>query len=192
MQVADALPATMFIYSDGGFAAVPNFSLGNLDPKYVPIGGEVPDNLAVVAFTAERNAEKAGEAQAFARLQNSGAEDLEVEVSLFLNDELLDASRVSVPAESEAGVQFELDVVEDGVLRLQLNHQDDLSLDDRGHVALGVPRRARVLLVSPGHSDALRLAMTTDQAIKVADLTFAEPSILKTKSAPGSGGGRGL
>ena len=35
---ADALPAKLFIFSDGRFADVNDFSLGNLDPIYVPIG----------------------------------------------------------------------------------------------------------------------------------------------------------
>lgn len=181
VQVADALPATLYIYSDGGFSAVPNFSVGNLEPKYFPIGTAEAENLAVVAFTAERNPEKPQQTQAYARVQNSSAADVDVEVSLFLNDTLADASSVRVPAQGEAGVQFELQNVDDGVLRLELNHRDQLAVDDRAWVAIGVPRRAKVLVVTPGHSDALRLAMTTDQAAKVAELSFAEPAVLKTR-----------
>ncbi len=181
VQVAEALPATMYIYSDGGFASVPNFQLGNLEPKYIPIGEKEAENLAVVAFTADRNPEKPGQAQAYARLQNSGDQDAQVEVSLYLNNTLADASQVKVPANGEAGVQFDLQNVDDGVLRMELKHTDHLALDNQAHVALGIPRRARVLIVSPGHSDALRLAMTTDQAVKTAELAFADPSVLKTK-----------
>lgn len=182
VQVAEALPATLYIYSDGGFPAVPNFSLGNLEPKYIPIGTEAADNLAIVAFTADRNPEKPGAAQAYARLQNSGALDVEAEVSLYLNDTLADASHVKVPADGEAGVQFELQNVDDGVLRLEIGTKDHLAVDDRAHVAIGVPRRARVLIVTPGlGDDALRLAMTTDQAVKIAELAFAEPAVLMTK-----------
>jgi hypothetical protein len=181
VQVADALPATMFVYSDGGFAAVPTFSLGNLDAKYVPLGTDLPPNLGIVAFTADRNPEKPGQAQAYARLQNSGTEDVSVEVALYLNDTLVDASKVKIPADGQAGVQFDLQNIDDGVLRLELNQQDSLSLDNKAYVALGVPRRARVLVVSPGHSDALRLAMTTDQAVKIAELTFVDPEVLKMR-----------
>lgn len=181
VQVADALPATMYIYSDGGFASVPNFSLGNLEPKYYPIGSDAPDNLAIVAFSAERHEEKPAQAQAYARLQNSGIEDAEAEVSLYLNGTLADASQVKVPAGGEAGVQFDLQSVDDGVLRLELNRKDRLAVDDQAYVAIGVARRARVLLVSPGHSDALRVAMTTEQASKIAELSFADPAVLKTK-----------
>jgi hypothetical protein len=184
VQVAEAQPATMYIYSDGGFAEVPNFSLGNLNAEYVPIGEEVSQNLAIVAFTADRNPEKPGQAQAYARIQNSNAEPAQVEVSLFLNNTLADASQVTVPANGESGVQFDLQNVDDGVLRVELTHQDHLALDNKAHVALGVPRRARVLIVAPPRSeafDALRLAMTTDQAVKSAELSLAEPAVLKTK-----------
>lgn len=181
VQVAEALPATLYIYSDGGFSAVPNFSLGNLEPKFIPIGSDAPDNLAVVAFTADRNPEKPGAAQAYARLQNSGGLDVEAEVSLYLNDTLADASNIKVPADGEAGVQFELQNVDDGVLRLEIGTKDHLALDDHAYVALGVPRRARVLVVTAGHNDAMRLAMTTDQAVKIAELAFAEPAVLMSK-----------
>lgn len=181
VQVAEALPATMFIYSDGGFAEVPNFSLGNLKPIYVPIGDPAAENHGIVAFTADRNPEKPGQAQAYARIQNSGKVEKITEASLYLNDTLADATQVKVPADGEAGVQFDLQNIDEGVLRLELTEKDFLALDNRAHVALGVPRRARVLLVSPGHSDALRLAMTTDQAVKVAELALADPAVLKTK-----------
>jgi len=47
IQVADPMPATMYLYTDGGFSAVPNFSLGNLEPLYIAVGSESPKNLAV-------------------------------------------------------------------------------------------------------------------------------------------------
>ena len=113
IQVADALPATLYILSDGGFPPVPNFSPGNLDPKYIPIGtGAGAANIAIVAFSTERNAEKPDQLQAFGRLENYGLEDVKLDVSLFLNGELLDASNVSVPAQGSAGVQFSLEDIE--------------------------------------------------------------------------------
>ncbi|MGE0756263.1 MAG: BatA and WFA domain-containing protein, partial [Pirellulaceae bacterium] len=181
IQVADELPATMYIYSDGGVPSVSNFSLGHLTPVFIPIGSPAPENVGIVAFTADRNPEKPGETQAFARIQNGGAEDVTVEISLFLNEILADASEVTVPAAAETGVEFDLEAVEDGVLRLDIARADHLPLDNRAHVALGVPRPARVLLVTNGDSDALRLALTTEQATKVAEISFAEPSVLKTK-----------
>lgn len=55
IQVADAMPADLIVFSDGGFDAVTDFSLGNLIPTYVAIGSDKIENVAVTAFSAERN-----------------------------------------------------------------------------------------------------------------------------------------
>ncbi|MFV1968108.1 MAG: BatA and WFA domain-containing protein, partial [Pirellulaceae bacterium] len=174
VPVADALPATLYIYSDGGFASVSDFSLGNLDPVYIRIGTDSPQNVGVVAFSADRNPARPGRTQAFARLENSVLAEVSVDVDLYLNDELVDASNVTVPAGGETGVQFELKEVEEGSLRVELAAGDHLSLDDTAYAALGVTRRARALIVTP-RNDALRLAASTDEAAKFADVTFATP-----------------
>jgi hypothetical protein len=186
VPVGEAQPATLYIYSDGGVAAVPNFSLGNLTPDYRPVGMEKPKNLGIVSFTAERNPEKEGQVQAFGRIENSGDEDVDVEVDLFLNGKLQDAQEVSVPKHDGAGVKFSLeeaDFDEDGQasLRMELKHNDDLALDNVAHAAFNAPRKARVLVVTP-HNDALKLAMETDEAIKLAEVKLAEPALLESKA----------
>lgn len=182
VQVAEPLPATVYILSDGGFASVPDFSLGHLTPVYIAMGSRSPRNVGIVAFSVERNPDRPGETVAFARLENSGREDAALEATLHLDDDadVADASRVTVPARGEAGVRFRLGPIEEGVVRIQLQHQDDLSLDNSAYAALGTPRRARVLCVTP-HNDALRLALTTDEAAKAADVTLGTPEQLESK-----------
>ncbi len=58
VQVADAMPADLLIYSDGGFQTVTEFSLGNLIPQFISIGSSDVTNLAITAFSAERNVEQ--------------------------------------------------------------------------------------------------------------------------------------
>ena len=41
IQVAEAVPATLYILSDGGFTPPPG-DLGNLSAKYIPIGADMP------------------------------------------------------------------------------------------------------------------------------------------------------
>lgn len=179
VQVADALPATLYLYSDGGFAAVPDFSLGNLEPKYIPIGSPQPRNVALVAFTADRNPERPEQLQAFARCQNSGAQDVSTQASLYLDDVLLDAARVEIPAGGSAGIEFDLSHRDHGVLRLELEHRDDLPLDNKAYTALNPSRQARVLVVTPGN-DALRLALATDEVQELAEVVIGEPALLNT------------
>src|SRR5487761_1669062 len=54
-QVAEAEPATLYIFSDGKFPDVKDFSLGHLRPVYEPIGAETSENVAIAAFTATRH-----------------------------------------------------------------------------------------------------------------------------------------
>jgi von Willebrand factor type A domain/Aerotolerance regulator N-terminal len=180
VQVADALPATMYIISDGGVPAVPDFSPGNLTAKYIKIGTATPKNIGIVAFSTQRNSEKPGQLQAFARLENSGEEDIEVDVALYLDGGLVDASSVAVPTDGAEGVNFVLNDIESATLKLEVQYNDDMSLDNAAFATINTPRRARVLVVTPGN-DALKFAITTTAASKVADVSFAEPATLETK-----------
>ncbi|MEQ8786013.1 MAG: VWA domain-containing protein [Pirellulaceae bacterium] len=188
VPVADAMPATLYIFSDGGFGAVANFDWGNLDPRYIKLGQEDVGNVGVVAFTTERNLEKPGQTQAFARLENFGAEDVTVEAALFHNDRLRDVKNVDVPANGSAGVEYELTdlggeggLVDEGVLRLEVSTDDPLAVDDVAYAAMNPPRQARVLLVTPDN-EAIKLALGTDEAIKLANVQIAQPALLETKA----------
>src|SRR6185503_19225346 len=81
IKTAEAQPAALYILSDGGFASVPTFKLGNLTPEYVKQAGETQKNVAIVALSTEVNTEKPGRVQAFARLENHADEETSVEAS---------------------------------------------------------------------------------------------------------------
>src|SRR6185503_3168781 len=111
----------------------PAFKLGNLTPEYLRQAGETQKNVAIVSFSTEVNPEKPGNVQAFARLENHADEGASVEASLFLNETLLDAKTVALPKRDvktglagAAGVNFDMQEIDSGVLKLKLNIQDDL------------------------------------------------------------------
>ena len=183
VQVAAAKPATLYIMSDGGFEAIPEFSIGNLTPKYVPIGGETPVNVAITAFKTESNPEIPEQAQAFARLENSGPEDVEVDLSLYNeSDQLLDAVRTSIPSQGTSGVEFDLANLQSGFLKLVLEYTDDLPLDNIAYAAVNPPRPAQILMVRPsgGFNDPIGLALSTVGAQDVAVVQLAKPQDLKS------------
>ena len=188
MKTAEAQPATLYILSDGGFASVPTFKLGNLTPEYIKQAGEEQRNVAIVAFNTEANPEKPGKVQAFARLENHADDQAEVEASLYLGDTLLDAKSVTIPPRDRknqlpgaTGVHFEMQEIESGILKLQINAKDQLAADNRAFAVVNMPRPAKVLVVTPG-TDALLLALKTDEAQKVANISIAEPKLLETKA----------
>jgi hypothetical protein len=191
VQVAEAMPATLYIFSDGRFGPVAGFALGNLDPKFVPIGSADARNVGITAFSLRRNESKPDRLQAFARLENFGREPVGVSTELLLDDRLIDADHADVAPGESRGVSFDLGAVESGVLKLRLTDKnvrlpdkgataDDLALDDVAYAIISPPRRSKVLLVTPG-DDPLRLALQTKEAAEVADVQVEPPGFLKTK-----------
>src|SRR5437763_12064091 len=152
VRTAEAKPATLLILSDGGFTSVPTFKLGNLTPEYVEQAGIRQKNVAIVAFSTEVNPEKPGHVQAFARLENHADEETSVEASLFLNDLLQDAKTITIPKRDEkthlpggAGVNFDMQEIESGILKLQIKVNDQLVADNTAFAVVNLPRRAKVL-----------------------------------------------
>ena len=191
IAVADALPATAYIFSDGRVPRISKFTLGNLDPVYVPIGSDQCHNIGIVAFSAQRNPEKPDRLQVFGRLQhfdedasddNDGADDegsSRVEVALYLDGDLIDASQVDVPHSGFGGLKFDLQDLNQGTLMLSIEDADDFQVDNLAYTAINLPLPAKVLLVTPGN-EALLMALGTTQAIGLADTVIAEPDLLQT------------
>ncbi len=186
-NAAEAMPATMYIFSDGGFASIPNFKLGNLDPQYMQVGKEAFENTAIVAFNAERNPNKQGELQVFARVENFGPSAVSLDANLMLDDELLDAQRLEIPGRVGAdkppgsqGLKFELKDLEGGILKLVLNHNDQLAADNQAQVIVSESRQAKILLVTPGNNQPLQIALDTEEVKRFAQVQTEAPTFLTT------------
>ncbi len=178
VQVADPMPATLFILSDGKFADVSEFRLGNLDPVYMPIGSPEAANVGILAFTARPSLTDRTQLEPFARLGNFGPEKVTVSVELRLDHQLVDASEVDIPPGDTMRVAFDaLTVVDTGVLELRLASRDDLACDDVAWAVVNPPRRSKVLLVTPGN-DSLEIAFGTEAVRELADLSVESPDFL--------------
>ena len=91
VDVVEAQPATVYIFSDGRFEAVKDFSLGNLKPIYVPIGSFDAKNLAITTFATRRNESQPEEQQAFVQVANFSDKPQKATVELSLDGQFLDA-----------------------------------------------------------------------------------------------------
>ena len=179
VQVADAMPADLKIYSDGGFQPVTEFNLGNLIPTYISIGSKTPRNLAITAFSAERNLENPGEVQAFATIANLGTEPIEATATLMMDGEFLDASSVSLQPSDQTGLSFAVDSDEAVQLSLQLDVDDDLVTDNVAFAGLTPLRNVNVLVVTPGNTP-LEMGLQTTKAAKICQSEFVSPNYLET------------
>jgi hypothetical protein len=176
----EVLPAKVFILSDGKFPPDENFSLGNLEPVFMPIGQPGAANVGIVAFSVRRNEERDNQLEAFGSIQNFGDAAMPMPVDLLLNGNTIDTSQVQVKPGETAGVSFRLPDVDSGVLQLQLTQSDLFVDDNRAWAAVNSSRRPKVLLVTPGN-DALELALATPRAGEMAEISKAKPDVLKTK-----------
>jgi len=175
-QVAEALPAKLYIVSDGKFADVQGFSLGNLEPVYVPIGSS-GENLGITSFTTRRNEERQDELQAFARIENFGQAAQEVAVELLMDGELLDAQRVKVAAGEATGLVFELGTLESGGLELRIDAPDALASDNRAWTSVRPAAPVPILVVTPGN-EPLRMTLATERVAQLANVQFVTPDYL--------------
>ncbi len=178
VQVAEAMPANLYVISDGGFNQS-QFQMGNLNPQFIPIGNAEVKNVGILAFTAERNLEKPEQVEAFARIRNFGSEPVTVTASLSLNNNLVDASEVKLEADGESGATFQLKDVSDGQLKIELEISDDLALDNVAFAGLDPPRQLQVVLVTAGNTP-LTTALATTQAQTVASVSTVSPDDLES------------
>ncbi|HEV3138508.1 MAG TPA: hypothetical protein VGZ26_11405, partial [Pirellulales bacterium] len=179
-QAAEGMSAVLYIFSDGKFPDVEGFSLGSLEPVFVPIGQPDAPNLGIVSFSTRRREDKKDQLQAFARLQNSGPEPVTAEMELFLDDALLDAAKVEIKPHGSGAVVFDLGDLHSGSLKLRTRPGGALSLDDEAWATVDPPTRSRVLLVTPGN-DALELALGTKSALELAEIEIGKPDVLESQ-----------
>jgi len=190
--VAKALPATLYIISDGGFRSIPDITLANLATKYMPVG-EDESNVGIVVFTADSNPEKPGQLQAYARLENSGPEPVTLTLELYVDKrrEPSDVVKLTVPAHNKirgpgsVGAKFNLSdlAIDDGdqtSLRAVINHKDNMMIDNTAYVALNRPRLAKILLVTASNP-LLKHALNTSKIKEISDVLLVEPAALTTK-----------
>jgi hypothetical protein len=179
IQVAEALPATVSLFSDGGFLGLSDFNLGNLSIRYVPIGSNNVNNVAIEAFSILRNEERPDEIQAYARVASYDEKPIEVGASLYLDDALVDAVRVKLEPGKESGVTFDLASTDTarGSFRLVLDHEDQLQVDNTAYAALRPLKPSNVLLVTAGNKP-LQKSVETAAVQSIANVQIIDPSVL--------------
>jgi hypothetical protein len=197
IDIVEAQPATLYIFSDGRFEDVKGFSLGNLrglnpddpddPPVYVPIGSFDAKNLAITGFTTRRSEEKPDERQAFVQVTNFTENPQSADVEIQLDGKFLDARQVEVKPGESSGAVFPLADAPAGKLTATLKYKldtpaklDALRQDDTGYAALNDAKPGRVLVVTPGNV-ALEVALATERMAKLGKIEFVTPDKLTSE-----------
>ena len=181
-EVTEQQQVELYIFSDGRFRGVEGFSLGNLQPKFLPMGSFASQNMAITAFNTRQSDERPELQQAFAKVANFSERAQPVIVELYLEQQLLDAVELKIPAGDVAAAIFNLPGVSEGKLIAKLvipsGFEDKLSIDNKAYAVLEDSRDARVLLVTPGNS-VLEVALSTERMKRLAKVDKASPDIMK-------------
>lgn len=188
VDVVPPEPATLFILSDGRFADVEDFALGNLEPVYVPLGSPETKNIAITALETRRSESQDGGLQAFVQAANYGPDEIEAIVELRRAGGLIDAQRLTLPAGKSAGVTVPIgDATPElggGVLTARLTPDtlaatgDRLPIDNTAYAAINDPASSRVLLVTSGNV-AIEQALATGRVVRLGDITIEPPAFLE-------------
>jgi hypothetical protein len=201
IATADVETARLYLFTDGGFADVEGFSLGNLQPEIVLVGStgraaatEPPseaersgttapsDNVAILSLQSARNEERPEQFQVFGRVHNYRDEPVETLAQLLRHDldqgghpgTLIDAIALEVPARSDQAFKFDLPDPGRVLLEVRLQVEDALDLDNRAYTTVGIPRKAQVLFVSRGDR-YLTGTLRTPATAQIADVQEVSP-----------------
>ena len=173
IATAESTPK-LVILTDGAFADIQGFSLGNLEPELIVIGQGPPEfkpgqneekttyptnNLAVLTMQARRNEESPNTIEVFGRLKNYGSADNTTELKLFrlpvdatkAEQTLIDALKITVPGESEKGFQFTIADTGAQALMIDCQSNDLLKADNIAYAVVPPDRKPSIRLVSSGN-----------------------------------------
>ena len=182
-EVTKQQDVELYIFSDGRFPSIEDFSLGNLRPQFLPLGSFAAENLAITAFNTRRNDERPELQQAFVQVANFSEQEQTSIVELHLDERLLDAAELTIPAAGVASATFNLSGETEGALRARLDvseeFSDQLKLDDQAFTVLSQRSDGRVLLITPGNT-TLEAALSTERANRFAKVEKVAPDVLAT------------
>ena len=173
IATAESTPK-LVILTDGAFADIQGFSLGNLEPELIVIGQGPPEfkpgqneekttyptnNLAVLTMQARRNEESPNTIEVFGRLKNYDSADNTTELKLFrlpvdatkAEQTLIDALKITVPGESEKGFQFTIADTGAQALMIDCQSNDLLKADNIAYAVVPPDRKPSIRLVSSGN-----------------------------------------
>ena len=119
---------------------------------FIGFGRKNADNVGITTLEIGQSPANPSEYQVFVALQNfSDVEKRPLLLELHHNENLIDVRELSLPPGERRSIIFDgLEYVE-GSIKIEIDIDDDLDVDDRAYYVLSEPDVVRILLVSAGN-----------------------------------------
>ena len=157
----------IIIISDGAISDIADARKVSVPVKYISVSGR-RRNVAITEMSVRRGIENTEEVYTFVRAANFTEKPLDTIVSLYLNRELIDAQEVKIPPGEGAPVLFGHTGLSEGILRGQIDVDDDFPLDNRAWKVISQEATIEVLLVVSGRAPFLEKALYLDPFVKLS------------------------
>jgi hypothetical protein len=146
------------------------------------------DNVAILALQTRRTEEKADLYQVFGRVRNFRDEPVETEARLLRHEPdrpaadgtLLDAIALAIPPRGEQSFKFDIPATGLTELEVKIDVVDAQPLDNKAFALIGDPRKAQVLVVTPGNRYLVD-TLQTPAATERADVVMISPEQAKAE-----------
>ncbi len=140
--------ARVYVISDGAFPSLPEVA-PSAEVRFIQVG-ERSDNVALLAFEVARPP-GAREHQLFLRMKNYARAPKRCVVSIYHEEDLLDAQQIELRAEESRVETYNVLLKSPGLLRAELEVDDDLTADNVAYSFGQAATPIAVLLVTPGN-----------------------------------------
>ncbi len=200
----------LYIYTDGGFADVEGFSLGNLEPEVVVIGpppppyrgyagrgcgrtnpsGKLPnpsDNVGIMALQTRRDEDKPEIYQLFGRVHNFRAEEVSTEAQLYrlstgkAGEETKLVDAIALKIPPQSDQSFKFDLPDTGLAAFEVQLTETDALEVDNHAfTVAGTTRKAQVLAVTAGNRYLTDTLRTPAAAERADVTIVSPEELKT------------
>ncbi len=161
----------LLLFSDGSFSDPGKVELP-MKIEYQKIGSSVP-NLAITGMNVRRALHDPNKIEMFVGVQNFSDREFKGNMSVYLDDTLLDSKHFNLPAEKSLSQIFQATMPGGGILKVEFEVEDALKLDNRAFQVVRSPRLRRVLLVGK-NAYYLEKALATEKNLTLTSISAAE------------------
>jgi len=157
----------VIIVSDGAIRDLADVRELSVPVKFISVC-ERKNNVGITQMSVRRGLKQKDSFYTFVRVENFSESDVQTIVSLYYNDELIDAREIRVAPGKAAPVLFAHRGLKEGFLRAEIDVDDDLPLDNTGWKVIAEKAAIDVLLVASGRHQFLEKALLLDPFVKVS------------------------